>query len=67
MCVCVCMCVCMCVCVCVLCLASNRQRGHLETAPPFTVPCDGHEARLLHRSHRESNPGHRVVVHYTTA
>ena len=24
--------------VCV-CFRSNQQRGHLETAPPFTVPC----------------------------
>ena len=40
-----------------LCFMSLRQRGHLETAPPFTVPCEGHEARFLHRSHRESNPG----------
>ena len=28
-----------------LCLTSHRQRGHLETAPPLTVPCEGHEAR----------------------
>ena len=35
---------------------SHRQRGHLETAPPFTVPCEGLEARSLHHSHRESNP-----------
>ena len=28
-----------------LCLTSDRQRGHLETAPPFTVPCEGREAR----------------------
>ena len=28
-----------------LCLASHRQRGHLETAPTFTVPCEGREAR----------------------
>ena len=34
-----------------------QQRGHLETAPPFTVPCEGREARFLHRSQRESNPG----------
>ena len=26
-------------------LTSHRQRGHLETAPPFTVPCEGSEAR----------------------
>ena len=40
-----------------LCLTSHRQRGHLETTSPFTVPCEGHEAPLLHRPHRESNPG----------
>ena len=40
-----------------LCLMSHRQRGHLETAPPFTVSCEGREARYLYRSHRESNPG----------
>ena len=28
-----------------LCLTSHRQRGHLETAPPFTVPWEGREAR----------------------
>ena len=28
-----------------LCLTSDRQRGDLETAPPFTVPCEGREAR----------------------
>ena len=26
-----------------LCLTS--QQGYLETAPPFTVPCEGREAR----------------------
>ena len=40
-----------------LCLVSHQQRGHLETGPPFTVPCEGREARFLHRSDRESNPG----------
>ena len=40
-----------------LCLTSHRQRGHLEKATPFTVPCEGREARLIHRSHRELNPG----------
>ena len=39
------------------CLTHHRQRGHLETAPPFTVPCIGREARFSHRSHRGSNPG----------
>ena len=28
-----------------LCFTSLRQQGHLETAPPFTVPCEGREAR----------------------
>ena len=28
-----------------LCFTSHRQRGHLEMAPLFTVPCEGHEAR----------------------
>ena len=28
-----------------LCLTSHRQRGHSETAPPFTVPCEGREPR----------------------
>ena len=40
-----------------LCFTSHRQRGHLETAPPFTVPCGGCEARFLHRLNRETNPG----------
>ena len=28
-----------------LCITSLQQRGHLETAPPFTVPCEGRQAR----------------------
>ena len=40
-----------------LCFKSHRHRGHLETAPPFTVPYEVREGQLLHRSHRESNPG----------
>ena len=28
-----------------LCFTFHRQRGHLETAPPFTVTCEGREAR----------------------
>ena len=28
-----------------LCVTSHRHRGHLETALPFTVPCEGREAR----------------------
>ena len=39
-----------------LCFMCHRQRGHLETAPPFTVPCKGREARFLHCSHQETNP-----------
>ena len=30
-----------------LCFTSHRQQGHQETAPPFTVPCEGREARFL--------------------
>ena len=40
-----------------LCFLSHRQRGHLETAPQFTVPFEGREAWFIHRSNRESNPG----------
>ena len=40
-----------------LCLTSHRQLGNLEMAPPFTVPCEGQDARVLHRSHWRSNPG----------
>ena len=28
-----------------LCFTSLRLRGHLKTAPPFTVPCEGREAQ----------------------
>ena len=28
-----------------LCFTSPQQRGYLETAPPFTVPCEGRAAR----------------------
>ena len=35
-----------------LCLTSHRQRRHLETTPPFTVPWEGREARWIHRSDR---------------
>ena len=40
-----------------LCFTSHQQQGHLETSPPFTVPCEGHEARFVHISKRASNPG----------
>ena len=36
-------------------LAPNRQRGLIDTAPLFTVPCEGRKARFLHRSQQESN------------
>ena len=39
-----------------LCFTSLQQRGHLEMASPFTVPCK-REARFLHHSNRESSPG----------
>ena len=38
-----------------LCFTSHQQ-GHLETVPPFTVPCEGLEARILHHPHLELNP-----------
>ena len=28
-----------------LCFTSLQERGHLETAPPFTVPCERREVR----------------------
>ena len=52
-----------------LCFTSHRQRGHLETAPPFTVPCEGREAQKIYRSQRELNPGpsHSSTLHYPCA
>ena len=38
------------------------MQGHVETAPLFTVPCEGREARFLNRS-----LGRRVAVHNITA
>ena len=35
----------------------DNEKGHLETAPPLTFPCEGREAGFLHRLNRESNPG----------
>ena len=32
-------------CVGWLCFTSHRQRGHFDTAPPFTVPCEGREVQ----------------------
>ena len=53
--------------ICWWCFTSYRQRGHLEMAPQFTVPCKGREARFLLYFHWESNPGCGVAVHYTAA
>ena len=52
-----------------LCFTSHRQQCHLETAPPFTVPCQGREARFIHRSNRESNrgPSRGSPLHYRCA
>ena len=37
--------------------STARSLFLLETAPPFTVPCEGLEARQIHRYDRELNPG----------
>ena len=51
-----------------LCLMSPQQPGHLETTPPFTVPCKGREARFLTPLPPGIKPWvDRVAVHYTTA
>ena len=52
-----------------LCFKSHRRRGQLETAPPFTVPCEGREPRFLNRSHWESNSGlsRGSPLHYRSA
>ena len=47
-----------------LCFTSLQQRGHLETTPPFTVPCEGREASVLTGNR---TPGRRVAVHYASA
>ena len=52
-----------------LCFTSHRRQGQLETAAPFTVPCEGREAQILPGSHRESNPGpsRSSPLHYRCA
>ena len=52
-----------------LCLTSYRKRGHLIliTAPSFTVPCEGREARFYTVPTGNRTPGRCVAVHYTTA
>ena len=48
-------------------LTSHRQRGHLETVPPFTVPCEGRKAQFLHHSKPGIKPrGSPLHNHYTT-
>ena len=39
-----------------LCLTSHRHREMARDGTPFTVLCEGREARFLHLSKRESNP-----------
>ena len=69
------MCVCVCVCVCAcpievgwLCLASHRQRGHLETAPPLLSESLAKNVKLgLYTVPTGTrSPGRHVAVHYTT-
>ena len=50
-----------------LCFTSHRQRGHLETAPPFGVPCEGHEDRFYTVPIGNQTAGRCMAVHKTTA
>ena len=50
-----------------LCFTSHQQQGHLETTPPFTVPCKGREAQFLHVPNGNGTPGCHMAVHYNTA
>ena len=50
-----------------LCFTPHRQRGHLERASPFTVPCEGSEPRFHTVPIVNRTPGRRLAVHYTTA
>ena len=50
-----------------LCFTFHRQQGRLETAPPFTVPCEGREDWFYTILTGNRTPDGRVVVHYTTA
>ena len=49
-----------------MCFTSHRQRVHLETAPPLTVPCEGSEARFYTIPSGNRTPGRRMAAHYTT-
>ena len=48
-----------------LCFTSHRQLGHLETAPPFTVPCEGHKRKFYTIPTRNRTLGRHVAVHIT--
>ena len=50
-----------------LCFTSHRQRGHLEMAPPFTDPCEGHKARFLHRTNGKRTSDRHMAIKYSTA
>ena len=49
------------------CFTSHRQRGYVETAPPFTAPREGRGARVYTVPTGNRAPGRRVVVHHSTA
>ena len=56
--------------VSLLCLTSYRQQGHLETAPPFTVPgpCEGYEAQFFfHRPHVVAWQSITQPLHYASS
>ena len=46
---------------------SHRQRGHLETPPPFTVPCERVKLGFYTVPTENLTLGRHVAVHYTTA
>ena len=50
-----------------LCFTSLQQRGYLETAPPFTVPCEGMKLGKYTVPTGNQTQGRSVAVHYGTA
>ena len=50
-----------------LCLTSLQQRGHLETAPPFTLPLKDVKLGKYTVPTENRTPGRRVAVHYAIA
>ena len=50
-----------------LCLPSHRERAHLETAYPFTLPCKIVKLGFYTIPIGNRTIGHHVAVHYTTA